>query len=426
MDTVASQPDANRLSRTLASFGPGIVTAACCVGGSHLVASTQAGAKYGWQLAILILLVNLFKYPFFRAAVQYTAGTGESLLQGYARMGKPYLYLFTLLCLVGAIVNSAALLLFSAHLLDYFVPGGLAIGWLATIVIAVCLLILFKGHYKALDAVSKIIMVVLSVSTVLAVVIAFAKTGGSSVVVPAEELPSAWQLSALGFLVVTMGWMPTTIDISAITSLWLKQQMSENDNITPQSALLDFNVGYIVTAVLAIVFLALGAMLLYGTGTQLATGGVGFTRQLVSLYTDTIGDWSRLMIATIAFFCIFGSMLTVLDGYGRVLAEAQSLMLTGKPAENDRTLGYWIMGIAAVSLGIVLLWTSALMPMLNFAMTVGFVAAPLVALLNYVLIRRSRLPQELQMTGALNLLSIAGLIYLAGFVALFIWWKWLM
>ncbi len=47
------------------SLGPGIMAAAAAVGGSHLVASTKAGALYGWQLAALILLVNLLKYPFF-------------------------------------------------------------------------------------------------------------------------------------------------------------------------------------------------------------------------------------------------------------------------------------------------------------------------------------------------------------------------
>ena len=59
----------------LSSLGPGIVLAAAAVGGSHLVASTKAGAMYGWQLIGLIVLVNVFKYPFFKAGVQYTMGT---------------------------------------------------------------------------------------------------------------------------------------------------------------------------------------------------------------------------------------------------------------------------------------------------------------------------------------------------------------
>ncbi|GAF53309.1 Mn2+ and Fe2+ transporters of the NRAMP family [Psychrobacter sp. JCM 18900] len=39
--------------------------ATAAIGGSHLISSTQAGAIYGWQLAIMIVLANVFKYPFF-------------------------------------------------------------------------------------------------------------------------------------------------------------------------------------------------------------------------------------------------------------------------------------------------------------------------------------------------------------------------
>ena len=85
----------SKISSIIQSLGPGIMMATAAVGGSHLVASTKAGAIFGWQLALLILLVNLLKYPFFRAGVTYTMGTGDSLVAGYAKMGKGYLWLFT-------------------------------------------------------------------------------------------------------------------------------------------------------------------------------------------------------------------------------------------------------------------------------------------------------------------------------------------
>ncbi|HIP76402.1 MAG TPA: divalent metal cation transporter, partial [Psychromonas hadalis] len=56
-----------KLRRMINSLGPGVMMATAAVGGSHLVASTKAGAMFGWQLVGLILLVNLLKYPFFRA-----------------------------------------------------------------------------------------------------------------------------------------------------------------------------------------------------------------------------------------------------------------------------------------------------------------------------------------------------------------------
>lgn len=50
------------------ALGPGILLASAAVGGSHLIASTQAGALYGWQLAVIIVLVNVLKYPFSASA----------------------------------------------------------------------------------------------------------------------------------------------------------------------------------------------------------------------------------------------------------------------------------------------------------------------------------------------------------------------
>ncbi|OAV13869.1 Mn2+ and Fe2+ transporters of the NRAMP family [Moraxella catarrhalis] len=39
--------------------------ASAAIGASHLVSSTQAGALFGWQLAIVIILANVLKYSFF-------------------------------------------------------------------------------------------------------------------------------------------------------------------------------------------------------------------------------------------------------------------------------------------------------------------------------------------------------------------------
>lgn len=423
MENAVPYPSEQRLSlsQLLRSLGPGIMMAAAAVGGSHLVASTKAGAIYGWQLAVLILLVNLFKYPFFKAGVQYTMGTGDSLVEGYAKMGKPYLWIFTVLAVFSGIVNTAALLMFSASLLSYFIPFELSMPVLCGIVLATCLIILFAGHYRALDTLSKVIMAVLTIATLLAVVIA---TANPAPVTVTTEGPSPWTLAAIGFLVVTMGWMPAPIEISSLTSVWLKSQCRQQ-RVTAQSALFDFNVGYIGTAILAIVFLALGALVLHGTGVELSKSGVGFSHQLVGLYASTIGEWSRYLIAVIAFFCIFGSTITVIDGYSRVIAESQRLLKEQKE-QSPKVLQGWMILVSAASLAIIVFFASALMPMLNFAMIMAFMTTPVFALLNYVLVTRTELPDELKVGPKLKALSILGLIYLFGFLALFIWWKWLM
>ncbi len=429
MENAAAYPSPQgfSLSRVIKSLGPGIMMAAAAVGGSHLVASTKAGAIYGWQLAALILLVNLFKYPFFRAGIQYTMGTGECLVHGYAQLGKPYLWIFMLLSVISAVINTAALTLFSASLLGYFMPFELSSLTLSIMVVITCLIILFAGHYKALDSLAKVIMAVLTIATLSAVVIAI---GHPAATVPDAPDPSPWTLAAIGFLVVTMGWMPAPIEISSLTSIWLKNQCAQQ-NVTPKSALFDFNIGYIGTAILAIIFLALGALLIHGTGTELSKSGIGFTHQLVNLYASTIGEWARYLIAVIAFFCIFGSTITVIDGYSRVIAESQRLLTQQATdektdVEKHRYLSPWMLIVSVAALSILAFAKSALLPMLNFAMIMAFVTTPVFALLNYILVTRTPLPESLTLGPKMKLLSITGLIYLFGFLALFLWWKWFM
>lgn len=420
--TVDSRSHSGRLIELIRSFGPGIMMATAAVGGSHLVASTKAGAIYGWQLAAVILLVNLLKYPFFRAGVQYTMGTGRSLIEGYSRMGRGYLWLFTILTVLSSVVNTAALLLFSASLFSYFSPFELSLITNAGIIAAICLAILLAGHYKALDGLSKIIMIVLVIATLAAVGIA----SSNGAVAPADfQAPSAWSLSAIGFIVIMMGWMPAPIEISSITSMWLKSQRRERQ-VTARSALFDFNVGYIGTAILAVVFLALGALVLHGNGQELETSGIGFSHQLAGLYASTIGEWSRYLMAVIAFFCIFGSAITVIDGYARAVAEAQ-LLLQGKAVVNTRGFhNVWMLVISAVAMGILIFFTSALITMLDFAMIMAFMTTPVFALLNYRLLSGADLSGELALGGKLRTLCIAGLVYLFGFLAVFVWWQWLM
>ena len=424
MENVANVDSAistNRLRDLIDSFGPGIMMATAAVGGSHLVASTKAGAIYGWQLAVVILLVNLFKYPFFRAGVQFTMGTGKSLIEGYSEMGRGYLWVFTALTTLAAVVNTAALLLFSASIFGYFSPFDLSLFANAGIILVVCLVILFAGHYKALDSLSKIIMATLLIATVSAVVIAF----GNGAVAPADyQSPSIWDIGAIGFVVIMMGWMPAPIEISCLTSMWLKGQKKVK-NVTASSALFDFNVGYIGTALLAIVFLALGALVLNGNGQELSKSGIGFSHQLVSMYATTIGEWSRYLIAVVAFFCIFGSTITVIDGYSRALAEAQ-LLIQDKELEQPKYHNGWMLVVSFAAIVVLLFFTAQLMTMLNFAMILAFMTTPVFAYLNYRLVVKAKLQGKLALTNRMKALSWIGLTYLFGFLIVFIWWKWLM
>ncbi|WP_410007677.1 NRAMP family divalent metal transporter [Pseudoalteromonas holothuriae] len=402
----------NKLNTFGSTLGPGILMATAAIGGSHLVAATQAGAIFGWQLLWLIVAVNLLKYPFFRFAVQYTLLSKQSLVAGYKQQGISVFATFLLLNIIAAIVNTAGVLLLTASLLHYALPWKVDITVLCFAILALCLTILLFGHYKMLDRASKWIMATLTFSTVAALCIAIAQGAANP---PPINPPEPFQLAMLGFLVILMGWMPAPIEISAINSLWLKAK-ARTSALSLKQGLFDFNLGYGLTVVLAVVFFSLGVLIQYGSNTKIELAGIAFSQQLISMYTHTIGPWSHSLVAAIAFLCMFGTTLTVLDGYARTLNESLRLTLKSMP---KYTLSALILLQAIMGMSVVLFFKANLKEMLTFAMTLAFVTTPVFAWFNY------RLMQVInaQPQGFIKVLSWLGLSYLFGFTLLFLYWR---
>ncbi|QGM81433.1 NRAMP family divalent metal transporter [Otariodibacter oris] len=410
--TQQTEPVSNWKSK-FAAMGPGILLASAAIGGSHLVASTQAGAIYGWQLALIIVLANLFKYPFFRFGAQYTLASNKTLLEGYKEKGRLYLWVFFILNVFATVVNVAGVGIVTAAILSFILPQdlGLGISSLSIIVIAITWGMLLLGKYRFLDKLSKWIMTALTVSTVMAVVIAAFKTREY---VPDFIEPSPWNLASLAFIVALMGWMPAPIEFSAINSMWVvaKKRFTK---IGYRDGLFDFNVGYIGTAVLALVFLALGALVQYGSGEAVEQAGVKYIAQLIKMYAFAIGDWSRLLIALIAFMCMFGTTITAIDGYSRANAETFRL-LRNKVDSSQLSLNIWITIAAVVGIIIITMFMGNVASLLSFAMIGSFVSTPIFAWLNLSLVLKG----EHKVSGGLFWLSIIGLIYLSAFAIFFI------
>ncbi len=255
-------------------------------------------------------------------------------------------------------------------------------------------------------------MIALTISTVSAVIIAALKGGVE--IAPDFVEPSPWNLAALVFIVALMGWMPAPIEISAINSMWViaKKRLSK---VNYEDGIFDFNVGYIGTAILAIVFLALGALVQYGSGEKVEQAGVAYIAQLIKMYAFAIGDWSKLLIAFIAFMCMFGTTITVIDGYSRANAEALRL-ISGRKQHSQTELSIWMTVTALIGILIISQFMSDVAKMLQFAMISSFVSTPVFAWLNFSLVLKG----EHRAKGWLFWLAVIGLIYLTSFTLLFL------
>ncbi|MCY7134737.1 NRAMP family divalent metal transporter [Streptococcus gordonii] len=396
------------------ALGPGILMASAAVGGSHIVSSAQAGAMYGWSLLLLVILANLFKYPFFRFGAEYTLETGKNLVEGYAEKGKIYLGIFFILNVFSALVNTAAVGILCAAIVASAFPNALGLSitqWSLILIVIIWAMLLFGG-YKFLDGLAKWIMSALTLATVLAVIVAIIEHPeyGADFV---EKTP--WQMTALPFIVSLMGWMPAPIEISAINSLWTAEKGKTVD-ISIKDGLFDFNVGFIGTAILAVFFVAMGALIQYPTGQEVQAAGAAYIQQFVGMYASVLGDWSRFLITFIAFLCIFGTVITVIDGYSRVNAESLRLLFKKKEI-SPKELNIWMTATSIIGGIIIYFFQGSVAPMLRFAMIASFLTTPFFALLNYLLVTG----ENKNLAKWLKALSILGLIFLFGFAFFFIY-----
>lgn len=396
------------------ALGPGILMASAAVGGSHIVSSAQAGAMYGWSLLLLVILANLFKYPFFRFGAEYTLETGKNLVEGYAEKGKIYLGIFFILNVFSALVNTAAVGILCAAIVASAFPNALGLSitqWSLILIVIIWAMLLFGG-YKFLDGLAKWIMSALTLATVLAVIVAIIEHPeyGADFV---EKTP--WQMTALPFIVSLMGWMPAPIEISAINSLWTAEKGKTVD-ISIKDGLFDFNVGFIGTAILAVFFVAMGALIQYPTGQEVQAAGAAYIQQFVGMYASVLGDWSRFLITFIAFLCIFGTVITVIDGYSRVNAESLRLLFKKKEI-SQKELNVWMTATSIIGGIIIYFFQGSVAPMLRFAMITSFLTTPFFALLNYLLVTG----ENKNLAKWLKALSILGLIFLFGFAFFFIY-----
>ena len=359
----------------LKSLGPGLLYAGAAIGVSHLVQSTKAGATYGYILIIAIVLAHVFKYPFFALGPRYANKTGESLVAGYAKMGRWAVVLLLVLTLSTMFTVQAAVTIVTAGLLQHM-GVSLSAVVLSLLLLVICLLILRIGNYSILDNLMKVIMIILSVSTLAAFALSFSVERG--VIPSAQTIFTLTKEEDLGFLLAFVGWMPAPLDIAIWHSIWTLAKGKSADN-----GEFDFRVGFYGTAILGICFLVLGANTMYGSGEALESSAGGFAAQLITSFTSCLGTWSYWFITIAAFTTMFSTTLTCFDAMPRVMNKISEELKLPKAISS---VLIWQILLFLGALSILFLLVSSMRQMVTFATIVSFLTAPILAWLSYRLV----------------------------------------
>ena len=403
----------------LKAMGPGLLWAGAAIGVSHIVQSTRAGAGFGFELVWIIIIANILKYPFFEFAPRYAASTGEHLIHGYSRLGKWAVITYGIITIATMFVLMSAVTVVTAGLFANVFNSNLSIFWWATIILVIAAGIIALRKYYIIDSLVKFIIVILAVAKIIAVIAAITKGFNTN-----PEFSSHFQIDInIAFLLALLGWMPTAIDVSVWHSVWTIAKKKESGYAPSlKESLLDFNIGYIGTAVLSLGFLSLGALIMYGTGEEFSDKGVVFAGQLISLFTSSLGSWAYFIIAVAALATMVSTTLTCLDAYPRVLEPTTKLLIPRLDKEKNtfKIHWFWLIIVTGGTILIFAYFMENMKTMVDFATIVSFLVAPVLGYLNLKVVTSKDVPEDAKPKKWLIILSWLGLFFLTAFGVYFI------
>ena len=410
-------------SNFIKTSGPGFLFASTAIGVSHLVQSTRAGAEFGLIMIIFVVAANLLKYPFFEFASRYSNSTQTSIIDGYKKLGR-----YALLLYFGITVSSM-----------FFVTG--AVGFVTSgffsnlfgieqqsdfsiiILFFICVTILIIGKYRILDNLIKVTAICLLVSTLLAFVLTI--NNGPVEIAPTFQAKELWNTSGIFFIIALMGWMPTAVDLSSWNSLWTLERIKQTKYIPKlKETLFEFRFGYILASILGIIFVVMGSYLFYGSNEILPNNNSLFAHKVVTMYTETIGQWSNFIISVSAFAVMFGTIIAVFDGYSRSLQKTIELISPKiknySINDNPKFYSFLIIVLSMGSLFVVFEFKNNLKELVDFATVLSFVIAPIIAIFNFKLVIGNNIEKKFQPSIFIKILALCGIIFLIGFALIFV------
>ena len=383
-------------------LGPGLLYAAAAVGVSHLVQSTRAGAMYGLDLFIVIILIHFIKYPFFWIAQAYYNQTELSLIEGYSKIHKSLPILVAVIILLIMFIVQAAVTLVTSGLLANILSIQNGLTSINFTVLLIATVFIFLQKFNLFNQLIKYVIFLLTISTIFAVIFALPNINKLNIF---NFKFNIWNITDFTFLMAFIGWMPAPMDVPIWQSLWIKEKKTKDKNF------FDFKTGYWGTAVLALLFLSLGALIMNPANIKFESGAIGFTKQIIDLYAMAIGDDFKFIISIAAFTTMLSTTLTCLDAFPRVLTKC---IQETRYIDQKKSNQFFVSLLAIGSFILLEYFLTDMKALIDFATIVSFLISPLFAILSYKLIKEIKSPKKIIYLSQFGILffSIFSFVYL--------------
>ena len=393
-----------------------MIVAATAIGGSHIVLAPVAGARYGYALMWLVLFSYFFKYPAFEFAARFAVGTGSSLIRGYHDVPGPRnwaLFLFLATTVLQGLTILSGVMAITASILVVSLGGLSSPAWM--LVLGVTVIVIHRaGQYRALEIGSKLMLSVLVVGTLVAFIFARPRPADlTRLFIPTVPAGSVLLIASI------LGLMPTGINVSIWHSLWAVEHLprwkarSRDRRSVLRAGRFDLGLGYWASAVLAIMFMSLGANLLRPR--SLFPDGIQVALTISNIYTELLGPWMFPVFMITAFSAMFSTVYSVMDGFPRAFATILRTLFPGNAfLERPSNPTYWMFMLVIFAFAITV---NTLIPnpvlMIQLVGLISLGLAPVLYSLNYYCVTRLA-PEDVRPSRAMRLWALVGILFMAG------------
>jgi len=302
---------------------------------------------------------------------EYAARTGENLIDAYRKLGKWAIILFGIFTIGTMFAIIAAIVAVNAGIAGYIFNLDIQPSLVSGIVLIFAMAILIIGKYSLLDRFINFVILLLSISTLLAFAISLKDGAGT---LPTDLI---FDGAFLIMMIKFMGWMPAPLDLSVWHSIWVVEK-SKRQPYDFKKSMQDFKIGYWGTMIIGILFLGVGAMVLY-PAPNLPNGGVDFANMFIGVYTSKLGSWTFGIVAFAALTTMFSTALTCLDAIPRSLSE----LFKRKSHKPNQLYLPFLLILSIGSFSLLHFWAPGMLTMVDLATILSFCATPVIAYLNY-------------------------------------------
>lgn len=371
----------NSWSRALAAIGPGIVVAGSVIGSGELINTPVQAAEFGFVLLWAVLLSCVIKYflqvEIARYCLVHTSTTFEALnrIPGFRFGRASWVVVFYVVGYFAAMLTIIGIIGALAGLMHGFWPMTAAQEistriW-GAIVVVLAVLLLWGGWYRQLETLVMLLVGGFSISVFIGMFL----IQSTPLRITSHEVLSGLTLSlgpnreqAAYAVISLMGALGVAANELIMYPYWILEKGYARDLGDPDSEgwadrvrqrvnwiWLDAGLSTALATVVTAAFFLLGAAVLFRN--RVVPQGPAVIEQISGVFTESWGEWSKIIFAGGAFCTLFSTLVVVAAASGRMAAD---LLCTFRILDRSNSQAihrchrwvqtFWLVGLLAVFL----------------------------------------------------------------------------